>query len=246
MPVNEIAELVLPYVRLVVSWPVVVPVVLLTFRKPLIHLLEVVESRLTKAQIGPTSFEFSEPKTTETDVGKTNVSAIPTEFETDSYVFRSRRFGCEISYPVNDQWTLDPEPDEGVQRALGQIMVLTLRLTCPIDGFTPNVNVVVQPTGDMTIKQYMAQTLQGFAQNGFKMISFDIDTKTEGATISYISIFPIKDQDRQLELKNVARVILENGFGYLVTSTILADSKPPGGLLEQMNSIINSFQVTKK
>ena len=194
MTLKEITAALLQLVQHLLSWPVALVVVLLVFRKQSIELFQEVKSRLKVLQIKDYKLELSEPKTTETAIGKTNVSAIPTKFDTDSYVFRSHKFRFEISYPINAELEVihSPEQPEFLVHQ-GHSLVLQLFWRQTTDAFVPNVNVIIQPVGDISITQYVAVTIQSFAQERFELDSHSVDLKTAGALFSCLSTFVIKD-----------------------------------------------------
>ncbi len=230
---KETADFIVAILQRIVSWPAAILIIAIFFREQIkLRLLN-----LTKAKLGEATFEFEAPKTTETVIGKTNVSAIPTKFEEDSLVFRSKRFGLEISYPVGNTWVVDHDPQNQFLAQVGQIIVLSISAQPGIDGFSPNVAVLVQPVGNQTVIEYMADSIKTITASGGKLLLYDIDDKTNGASFSYV--LPIEDKKGCF----VGRVTISRGLAFLATSTTLEGSPIPPDIRDNLNAILNSFHV---
>ncbi len=242
-PDPSAASFLLEILKLLLSWPVVTLVILFAAREQILAMLapliKSMGDRLTKASVGSAAFEFEAPKTAATAVGKTNVSAIPTRFETDSCSFRSLRFGFEISYPVS--WEVNVTADEGPEfRPLaeaGNIVAVWVRTPAKFNDFQPNVNVMAQPIGDTTVTQYMALSIQKMVAANAKLLAYDVDPKTNGASCSYRSVI------EGTVLHHVARVSLARGFAFVATTTTVADAPLPESVRDQLNAVLNSFHV---
>ena len=237
MTEKEISNVLVDAFKLLLSWPVVALIIVVALRAQLEELLKSVGSKLTKAKFGSVDLEFAAPKTTVTSLGKTNVSAIPTKFDTDSLAFRSRRFGFEISYPSGPGWDANLDPDGKFGAQPGDITALYILSTLEIDGFHPNVNVLVQPVGDVSITQYMGVSIKSLAGLHWRLIAYDVDVETNGASFSYLLDLG------ELRYHCVARVLIARGLAFLATITTREGSKIPTEQRAQLSSILNSFSL---
>jgi hypothetical protein len=130
----NIEEAVLEFLKLVISWPVAVLIVVLVLRKQLIELLNGLIARLkdvSEASVGSATFKF-----VKTQIGEIHASAIPKKFGSNSRSFRNEPFGFEISYPVGPDWT-EAQNDESPQPIPGQIVAFALRAEVKDSHFQP-------------------------------------------------------------------------------------------------------------
>lgn len=246
-------ETFIAMMKLLVSWPVIILIIIILFRDKFVILFETLADKfgtsvLKKAEIAGTSLEFYEPKTLETSVGKTNISAVPSHFDTDSFVFRSARFGFEISYPLGGDWVpiFDDNQNEGLKEYLaqqGQITVASIASKEEVEGLRPNINVLVQPAGDIEITEYVAQSVKQLVIQKGTVLSYKVDKKTNGASFTYL--MPVAKSETEVIMLNcVSRVTLINGLAYLATTTVLDGVPLPERIRKDLNAMLNSFETT--
>ena len=241
------SDMVLEYLKTMTTWPVVVLIFVLAFRKQLKTKLK----QIIGAKAGSVEVNFATPKTVETVVGKINASAIPTKFESDSSSFRSGPFGFEISYPVGDDWTVQTaeENDDFAKQyklaAQGQFLAFVVEARSKISD-SINVNVMLQPFAGKMVSEYVAITLHSMAQVGWKLRSYEVDSATNGASFSYVSSWPV--EGNELLLHHISRVIIPTdlGLAFLATATMPEGVDLPKRLNDDINRILNSFAVFKK
>ena len=263
LDVMNIQATVLEYLKVVISWPVAVLVVVLFLRKQLIELLNGFIARLkdvSEASVGSATFKF-----TKTQIGtihaEVNASATPVGFGSSSHSFRSEPFGFEISYPIGRGWIEHLEAEENVE-LLKKLDVpgkflpflvnadLEILLSRPEHYvFQPNVNVLLEPILAPTVAEYVAASLKTFSELGWKLTSYEVDSKTNAASFSY-EIPPIeieKNPERTLALECVARVIIPKdlGLAYVATLTTQKGVDLPKKLTDDLVRILNSFTVFK-
>ena len=243
---KEILDTLLEALKLLLSWPVIVLVLALALRKRVDwkaagETAKGMAARISKASIAGASFELS-PKTVETVVGKTNFSAVPTRFEVDSLMFHSRQWGFEIGYPAGSDWTVDLKAGDtpfGQQLAQsGKKLALTLISGQPVGGFHPNVNVFIEPVGDMKLAAYWAVSVQSFLKAKVNVTAYHPDEATQSASFSY------ELPEGEMWLECVARVTLARGLAFLATCTSKKAPPLPTPIKGELNAILNSFAVT--
>jgi hypothetical protein len=251
---KEIVQLVHDIVINVFSWATVVLVGVILLRRPLGALIAALARRipeLSELKAPGVTVGFGPPRTVETALGETNVSAIPTSFNTDSHMFYSRAYGFEISYPISPDWVADfhPGDDPSFQglKLAGFIPVFLVKTASPFEGFMPNVNVLAQPVGDMSITQYVAQTIAAFIKMNATLRFYEIDAKTNGAMLTYDWQFAGENGAATPKLHFVCRVTISKGVALVATSTIKEDSqfRMPVQMREELNGMLNSFHAVK-
>ncbi|MEW5988237.1 MAG: hypothetical protein AB1791_16535 [Chloroflexota bacterium] len=246
MTPKEIVDTLLRFAEIILSWPVMVLALFILFRRPIAAFLPELSKRLTKAEFGEAKFEFTEIKTVDTPVGKANVSAVRarashTPFDGFYCTYLSRPHSFQVSWPSHS-WSASVEKGRAFHQQSGFPPTLTIPLFIERDEavgeFRPNVNVILESIGALSITEYMAQSRQAMQQMGWIVLSSSVDETTQGGVLVYLNTsFGTK-------LYQFARIILSAGVAYVVTASQL----PPDDLLgqqlrEELVNILNSFQV---
>jgi hypothetical protein len=252
MTAKEWADLILEIFKTIFSWQSATLILVIIFRVQILELFRDGGKRLKNFKIAGAEFEFA---TVDTFLGKTNVSAVSTDFSGDSEEYSSKRYGFKISRPCGDDWVggltqqkRDIAETAGILPA-GSEVVFRVTYTGQADGrLAPNVNVLIDPIGDESLNTYMAKSIKwilGVRQASgadSRIESFDIDHRTGGAFFSYILSFTDPQTGRPQTTLHVARVILSKGLAFVATATVLKDANS-GIVQRDLNSILNSFYV---
>ncbi len=121
---------------------------------------------------------------------------------------------------------LDGDPREAPAQAL-------MTFLPPIDGFAPNVNVMIQPYPE-TIEDYISLSKGQFAEMKWTVVSENKVSDTEWI-VEYSGVLD------QSELRWISRAILSDGKIYLVTAT--AASSSWDAVSERLKQSVNSFRI---
>jgi hypothetical protein len=244
MTTKETIDAILHFTEIIFAWPAIAAVILLIFRKPIIDFLSDIGKRLKKAEIGKTKLEFAEIKAVDTPIGKTNITALPTRiadrspFEGFYATYRSSRYDFQISWP-SSSWNATTEMPQNLHDLPPTVTIpLFIKRNEAIGDFYPNVNVVIESVDTITIIQYMTLAAHKMQQQGWIMLSTNVDEATQGGILIYLNTQTSK------KLYQFARVIISAGNAYIVTASQL----PPDDLLnqkmkEELTNILNSFRV---
>jgi len=190
----------------------------------------------------------AEVKTFETPIGQTEVSVVPvlstpqtvTGVKNTTYV--NTEYAFQISWPNNTDWRADEKFGEQMLESMGSPESVAVPIAIfsknMVDGITPNINVVVESVGQISIEEYMTYTESNYAAVGIEVVSSSVDPETNGGVIvslNYMFGAP---------LYQFQKVAIANGYAYVVTATQV----PKGdyltlGLKQDLTSIINSFRV---
>ncbi len=239
----EIIDAVVKVGGLIFSWPVVVLILLLFFRKPIGTYIPQLFQRLRKMEVGSNKFEFTEPVTTETPVGATNVSNTPLR-EQEVFIdgfqcsYANRQYHFQISWPAS-HWS----PDTSIQTELsGKIpnseFPILIRRDEAVGGFTPNVNVMIQWVGVMTIRGYMELSQKQAVEHKWIIFSSQTDETTGAGLLVFLNT------DNEQKVYQIARVAVANGMAYVVTaSDFPVDNQLSETIRGELVSILNSFRL---
>jgi hypothetical protein len=269
MTINQIIDAGMRLLGLLLAWPPVVLAAIVILRKQLTSLCSALGEKVSKLEIGGFGIEFTPAKARKTIFGLTNFSAKPVRFDEDSFTFRSRPWGFEISYPArSDAWRISLEneiPDS--QKQMGAKLFLfaniqafreivdgvpqsfTARANDALAQFTPNVGILVQRFARKTIGEYMALSWRGL--RGAKIFSHVEDAETNSAFLEYQMPLQLKNEKgevvRDMVLHSVQRAILREDAGYVVlaTATTLQGVTLPPKLNEGLGKILNSFAAPR-
>lgn len=234
--------------QLPVKWIVVGVVVIafmLIFKAELGGLLE----RTSDVKITASGVEIkAQVKTVETPIGQTEVSVVTTSPATPPVTgirettYSNSRYGFQISWPDNRNWT----PDEAfgprfiAEMGMPDTVALPIAIfaNSVVDDFRPGVNVVVEKVGQMSIEQYLAISEQNLRQQGWTVLSSSVDPETRGGVIVFINHMLGRDiyQFQRYAMGN-------NGLAYVITASQVPEAGLTQGLKDDLASIINSFRL---
>jgi hypothetical protein len=107
-----------------------------------------------------------------------------------------------------------------------------------VGSFRPNVNVVVESVGNISIRQYMDSAVQSMQQQGWVVLSSNVDEVTQGGLIVFLNT------SFGNNIYQFQRIVISSGQAYVVTASQL----PPDNLLskqlrEELKRILNSFHL---
>jgi hypothetical protein len=189
-----------------------------------------------------------EIKTATTPLGTTTVSNAPVKADSSiaegiqgsNYVNQLYRF--QIRWPSNGKWSASDTTGKALHRQLGlshtvDIPIVIMRNEL-VGSFRPNVNVVVESVGNVSIRQYMDSSVQSMQQLGWTILSSNVDESTQGGLIVFLNISSGNN------IYQFQRILMSSGRAYVVTASQL----PPDNLLSQqlrdeLRNILNSFQL---
>ncbi len=220
---------------------VVMLIFLFLFRGELSRLLD----RATGVKLSPTGIEI---KTADTPLGKTVVSGTSIKSSGDliegirgtNYVNKQYKF--QISWPNSVNWSASDTYGEALHQKLGlpptiEIPIVIMRNEM-VGNFRPNVNVLVESVGNMSIRQYIELSVQSMQQRGWIIFSSSVDEVTEGGLLVFLNT------SFENDLYQFQRIIIASGRAYVITASQL----PPDNLLsqqlrEELRDILNSFRL---
>ena len=207
------------------------------------HLIQYLRHRTTPAEM--------RMQTLETPLGLIDVSSIPasqagpTEQLAPALTeYRSPAFGFQISWPPR-LWRLTDDP--GYLQQLHQMMgsppalafALYISYLEPIFGFIPNVNVIVEQVGLMSIQQYMKASPETMTMSGLNVVNSMIDAERQSGFQVFVGYDPI---GRPLHQFN--RIVLSRDQCYVVTASQLPPLDQFGlQLRDELATILNSFRL---
>lgn len=147
--------------------------------------------------------------------------------------FTDPTHGFSIAWPAGGKWIKD-------DAAAAQIgLALLIRFHQSFGDFTPNVNVTIEDTGPMSVREWMQVGLPVLQQMGWELVDMQMDeTANAGVRV-------IKNPNVPGGLYQIQRVILKNNLAYVVTASKLEiDTDAFPGLYQRMSEILNSFSVS--
>jgi hypothetical protein len=226
-----------------VKW-IVLGVVVLTFififKDELARFLD----RTQKLKVSKEGFEV------QTLLGETEVPIVRLEgtevheegIQGSTYVSHQDKF--QISWPSGNDWNANETMGKSIlqQQGLDSRTELSMPLVIlkkeSINNFRPNVNVVVEIIGSMSIIDYMNRTVQEFQQLGWQILTWNVDENTQGGFISIIH------NSQDYKLFQFQRIAIADGKAYIITASQLP---PENSLSQQLRkdllSILNSFKT---
>lgn len=187
-------------------------------------------------------------KTTQTLLGKAEVSSVNVKasevigegIQGNTYVSHQHKF--QIAWPSNGDWSASDTAGKSIMQQLGMPPTVDVPLVIMknemVGNFRPNVNVVVETIGSMSASDYISMNIQALQQQGWQILTKDIDEATQGGFISfYNTSFGSKVYQFQ-------RLAIASGKAYVITASQLPlDDFLSQQLREELLSILNSFRV---
>lgn len=173
------------------------------------------------------------------------VVKIVESWKKDPNIFLSEDLGFKISWPKG--WVGDKEIGETIRKQLGfpitvsfPISILSEKL---LPGFRPNVNVVVENVGDISIKSYIEQSLNVLKISGMEVLNHHIDEHFNSATLELRQISPLG-----VNIFQVQKYVIHNSKAYTITVSELhpehMEKKPK--LVDEIKEIVQSFSFVEK
>jgi hypothetical protein len=179
-------------------------------------------------------------KSAETTLGETEVSKVSVKTNSEikegiqGTTYTSREYNFQISWPDNRNWYTSTSSGYEMEKQLKVPPSIKIPFVIfgndVVDNFRPNVNVVVEQVGDISISQYMDSTLKSFEQIGWEVLSSNVDDVTQGG---FIESYQFQNNKKLYQFQ---RIVIDSGRAYIITSTEL----PPN---EDLRFIMNSFRI---
>ena len=189
-----------------------------------------------------------EIKTAQTLLGTASVSnetvkagnVIGDGIQGSTYVNRNYKF--QITWPEANGWNANDTIGKSVIQKFGfpptVDMPLVIIKSDIAANFRPNVNGVVETRGTRSASDYINRTVQVLQQQGWQILTKDIDEATQGGFVSFYSTAST------FKLYQFQRIVVANGKGYVITASQLP---PEDSLSQQLKaellSILNSFRI---
>jgi hypothetical protein len=267
-----ILEAILKVIELILSWPVICLVITGLLYRQVFALIQQLAPSVKSLQAGSVSIERFEPKTAETIAGTTNYSNTPIPFPDDSLVFRSNSLGFEIEYPSSTEWKANTDSaslnNSEIARSFpGRIFGVTVMPSDPERSFF-NVNVLLDPIGDITLNAYLAQSVVSCRSIGGTVEYQRLDQDSHSGmlvwsmpVLKFLELLAPSAEAREREKEKLSklspdlesavflstsRFTLKNGFAFLATAVQLKEFDANlGDLVKDLGRILNSFNVTR-
>jgi hypothetical protein len=187
-------------------------------------------------------------KTVQTKLGTAEVSNVAIKANLvqgeglQGNVFTSRQHQFQISWPASG-WSASETMGPAMlaqQPNLPPTLAIPLVLLRnePVGNFRPNVNVVVEQIGNMTLASYFKASIGALRQQGWQVLTEDLDEKSQGAFASYLN------ETTGTKIYQFARIAVSNGKGYVITASQLPlDDGTSDQLRAGLLGILNSFRT---
>ncbi len=226
--------------------PIVLGIVAITFMLLFRDEIGKLLDRTTNVVVSSSGIEI---KTTETPLGRTVFSGTSVQQSGTSLdgiqgsTYFSARFSFKMSWPNNIDWTANARDGAEVLQTMGfppsLKMPLFLMRTQTVGNFRPNVNVLVEKVGDrVSIKEYMDLSVAGMLQQGWEIMSSDIDEATQGGFLTFVNT------SSESEVYQFQRILISSGSAYVITASQLPpDDRLSQALKDELRGILNSFYL---
>lgn len=158
--------------------------------------------------------------------------------------YRSPRFNFQIAWPA-ESWQGNDNPwmlqqllmQMGTPANIALGLAVTYRM--PVMGFVPNVNVIIEPVGGATIRDYLRQTSMLSQRFGQNEIVSEGDDQTQSGFRAFYSYDPLRRQLYQFQ-----RVLLAGGYSFVATASQLPPMDQVGmRFKDELSAILNSFRL---
>lgn len=241
MDITQIFDALLRLLEVFVSWPFITFIIILMFRQQIYKLLPKLGENLKKAKTPLGEFEF-EPKNVTTALGKTGMSRVAVKSSNASLVVID---GIQETY-VSDSFLISwPKAkwNENIDKGktiLQQLSTSNRKLPIYIekdeivDNFIPNVNVLVEFIGNLTIREYVDSSIKQMQQMGWQIDSSSFDEDSNVGFISFIN--------SKLNLYQFQRIAIASGRVYVVTASMAKDTLEKMDGISELLAIVNSFR----
>jgi hypothetical protein len=190
-------------------------------------------------------------KTVDTPLGLMEVTQVGTSQSSPNelvapglYHYRSARFGFQIAWP-SDTWQGNDDPLwlSQLQMQMGFPLTLSFGLFVMyrqnVMGFAPNVNVIIEPVGGMTIRPYLANASNLSKQMGQTELTSEADDATQSGFRTTYTVYPGGQSVYQFQ-----RFLLAGGYAFIATASQLPPMDQVGlRLKNELSAILNSFRL---
>ncbi|MBK9137622.1 MAG: hypothetical protein IPM17_02485 [Verrucomicrobia bacterium] len=130
------------------------------------------------------------------------------------------------------------------QMGLNPMLTPNLRLlfvlyrVSPIAGFAPNVNLLAEQVGPLTLREYLARSVHQMRVAGMSVVSADVDDASQSGVVVFFGRDPAGRQLFQFQ-----RLLLTNGVCLIATASQLPPLDQMGeNLRTELAGILNSLQ----
>jgi hypothetical protein len=239
----EPVEFFLRLAELIISWQVVLLIFIYLFRMEIRIILTNLLNGLKRISAMGCEIEF-EPVIKDTRLGKTEISKVSV-FEGIQCEYINRLYNYKISWP-SKRWEAVIGTEEIKEKFLGvpdaniQIAIFMKdEERSEIYDFSNNINLIVVPIGNLSLKEFARIGIEKLKQNKFKLKEFSIDDKTGGA---FCTLIQKRDGSEYLQFQ---RYVVDSGNAYVLTRTVkkIDDSRLDGEVQRELMAIINSFRI---
>jgi hypothetical protein len=158
--------------------------------------------------------------------------------------YQSPRFGFQIAWP-SETWQGNDDPGflqqfqmrMGIPPPLAFGLILTYSL--PVMGFVPNVNVVIEPIGNLTIRPYLMNASSMSRQFGQNEVTSEADEETQSGFRAFYTPNLFGQPVYQFQ-----RIVLAWGYSFVITASQLPPMDQIGmRLKDELSAILNSFRL---
>jgi len=171
-------------------------------------------------------------------------SRLPAQVAPGLQNYQSPRFGFQIAWPFetwqgNDNpWFLQQyQMQMGIPPTIALGLILAYSL--PVGGFVPNVNVIVEPIGSLTIRPYMTNASLMSRQFGQTEVTTEADDETQSGFRATYTPNAFGQPVYQFQ-----RIVLAGGYSFVVTASQLPPMDQVGmRLRNELSAILNSFRL---
>ena len=190
-------------------------------------------------------------QTVESPLGLMDVSSVPAarrgarpDLTPGLQQYQSPRFGFQIRWPIgtwraeDNPWLLQQyQAQMGVTSTLALALVLTYAQ--PVMGFAPNVNVLVEQVGDVTISGYLENCAPMREQFGQHVVSSVADEETQSGFVAFYSADAFGRPIYQFQ-----RLVFSGGLACIATASQLPPMDQVGlRLKNELATILNSLRL---
>lgn len=174
-------------------------------------------------------------KTVKTPLGETvlsNVAAVEPLGSAENVAYVDSRYDFQLDWPQDGSWIRD----DYMANMLG--VSLYIRYHQSFGEFYPNVNVVIDNAGSITIEDLISASNPQFEQMGYKVEFTEVDEETNSA------VQVLVNRNFPGGLYQVQRYILKDGIAFIATASKLeSDEAAFPHMYEELGLILNSFQA---
>lgn len=243
MLICHLSDAILRFLEIIVSWPLIILLLVFLFMPQIKDLLSRLKEGKIKTPFG--EFEF-EPKMQQTDLGRTGMSKVAVKRSNTSLVmlegiqetYVSDNF--LISWPKN-KWSCDTGEGGHILQQIGlsahnRKIPIIIRKNEQINNFVPNINIVIESIGNISLDEYVDISIKSMKQNGWEVESFNIEKDFD---MGFISFFNSLSEPKLYQFQRIA---ITANLAYIVTASIAKDTLVSKVDISDLLAIFNSFR----